>query len=395
MLYCRGKTGYTLCLFFFFVIIIRYFKWENTNEMNKKNIVYILLCILLIFCVGCGKDKKDNTEAEQNVKQDMQTDSTDTKQEAIATADVPEKDADGFIVTDDYVKTTEMTVNVRVSPSTDAAIYKLLEEGAVIQRTGYNDEWTRVWIDNTNFYVYSDYVVETEAPEGVEEESSEEETTEQETEDEKTRVKKIVIDPANQANVNAAQEQLGPGSEATKQGATTGSVGVAYGTKEYELNLQYANLLKAELENRGYEVYITRESNNVNMTNKERAEFANDSGATVFIRLQVNYSSNNDMTGVMALCMSDDSPYNSELYAESYELSTRIIQGITEATGAVNHGIYESEEMTAINWSEIPVAVINLGFISNANEEASLVSDEYKATMIDGIANGIDYYFGE
>ena len=107
----------------------------------------------------------------------------------------------------------------------------------------------------------------------------------------------------------------------------------------------------------------------------------------------MNYSSNSNLSGVMAVCMPPDSRYNNNLYKESNELSTRILQGIVEKTGAVNQGIYETEGMTAINWSQIPVAVIELGFLSNADEEEKLLSDEYKEKMITGIADGLDYYF--
>ncbi|MBO5424853.1 MAG: N-acetylmuramoyl-L-alanine amidase [Lachnospiraceae bacterium] len=359
----------------------------------KRILIYALFVILLLFCVGCGK--KDNKtavtdETSESVRQDVHIDNMQVDSETNESPDITVDEA-GFTVTDDYVKTSGMTVNVRVSPSTDATIYQMLEDGVVLKRTGYNDQWTRVKIDGTDFYIHSDYVVETEPPEEpiVDEKIDIASPSDAASE----KVKRVVIDPGNQANPNAAQEQIGPGSEETKQGISSGKVGVAYGTKEYELNLVYANLLKAELEKRGYEVILTRDSNNVDLTNKQRAEFANQSGATVFIRIQMNYSSNDDLTGVMALCMSEASQYNAELYTESYALSTRLLQGITESTNAINHGIYETNEMTCINWSEIPVAVIKLGFLSNAGEEANLVSDEYKNKLVQGIANGIDYYF--
>ena len=49
--------------------------------------------------------------------------------------------------------------------------------------------------------------------------------------------------------------------------------------------------------------------------------------------------------------------------------------------------------MVAFNWSEIPVISIDIGFMSNATDEANLVTDWYKETMVKGIADGLDYYF--
>ena len=159
------------------------------------------------------------------------------------------------------------------------------------------------------------------------------------------------------------------------------------------MNLSYAKALKAELESRGYVVTLTREDNDVDISNQSRAKFANSSGATTFIRIQMNYSANKELSGVMAVTMTSDSPYNSELYSDSNALATRILQGVTDKTEAINHGIYETNEMTAINWSNIPVVVINLGYLSNEQDETNLLDENYFNDMVLGIADGIDYFY--
>lgn len=361
----------------------------------KKQCLFLLILILILILPGCG-GKKDKTRKINNT-----TDTTQSSlpENTVATPgqptalpeSVPEMDNEGFYVANDYVETVGETINVRTEPSTDAKIYQLLPGGAVLKRTGYNAEWTRVLIDNINLYIHSDYVVETEPP--VTEEPTEE--NEPDSDEEENRPKKIVIDPGNQPNANVVQEELGPGSLETKQGATIGAVGASTGVKEYDLNYTYAKSLKTELESRGYEVVLTRETAETEMSNKERAQFANSSGADLFIRIEMNYSANSELAGVMALTMTADSPYNSRLYTESNRLATRLLQGMVEKTGATNRGIYETNQMTGINWSNIPVTVLELGYLSNAGEEELLISDEYKGKMIDGIADGIDYYFAK
>ena len=76
-------------------------------------------------------------------------------------------DADGYYITNDYVKTLGETINVRVAASTDADIYKLLPGGEILNRVGYNEEWTKVMVDGSTFYVYSEYVIQTEPPAGT------------------------------------------------------------------------------------------------------------------------------------------------------------------------------------------------------------------------------------
>ena len=138
---------------------------------------------------------------------------------------------------------------------------------------------------------------------------------------------------------------------------------------------------------------LTRDANDVDITNQARAQLANNSGATSFIRIQMNYSANSELSGIMTMTMTGDSPYNAALHDDSYKLATRILQGATEKTGAINHGIYETNQLTAVNWSDIPVVVINLGYLSNAQDENNLLDENYRKDMINGIADGIDYFY--
>lgn len=366
-------------------------KYKHGHNIRKAFAV-LFLCGLAAL-TGCG-----NRELEIATGTDAAEDGAEAQADEMPAGDVetaentPEMDESGFYVTDDYVITVGDTINVRVEPNTDASIYELLTAGNVLKRTGYNDEWARVEIDLTSFYIYADYVEVTDPPETTEE-TTENAEEDDDAGDENSKEKTIVIDPGNQMSMNASTEQVGPGSEETKIGASAGVTGAAQGTTEYSLNLTYALALKEELEERGYTVAITRESNDVNMTNKERAEFANASGAVAYVRIKMNYSTNAALTGVMAATMGSESPYNAGLYDESHNLATRLLQGVCESTGATNHGIYESDDMTAVNWSDIPVAVIELGYLSNEEEEAKLLDADYQALVIKGLADGIDLYY--
>lgn len=369
--------------------------------MRRINRLILGLLIIVVGACGCGKGKKNNEENKTVSSSTSATTEATTEYVPVIPAsptDEVKTDEDGFIVREDYVKTIEDVVNARTKPETDAPIYRILEKGIVLERTGDNAKWTRVIIDETPFYVYSEYVEVTEPPVAEKPDTDTASDSDASSTDgmkENHKVKKIVIDAANQANPNFELEPIAPNSKTEKQCVTAGNVGIALSVKEYEINLVYAKALEQELKNRGYEVVMTRESDSADISNKQRAELANNSGASVMVRIQMNYSADTKNSGVMAICMTRNTPYNAGLYQESYELSTRLLQGILENTEAKNRGIFETEELTLINWSRIPVAVMKLGFLSNVQDEANLASEEYQKKIIEGMADGLDYYFAD
>ncbi len=346
--------------------------------MKKNRWKIYMLLAALVCCAGCGKKEKEDkdavTTAEASAEENL---ATQTEAE-----ELPDMDAEGYYIVNDSVEVSVELADVRVRAEADADIYMMADQGTILNRTGYNEMWTRVELQNTSFYVLSDAVTEITQPGG--------DTVA--TPDDAVRVKKVVIDPGNQAASSVSAETIGPGSDVTKACASEGITGSTFGTKESELNLEYALSLKAELESRGYEVVLTRESDDVDLSNQARADIANSSGASAFIRIEMNESSNAQLDGVMAVCMTADTPYNSDLYNDSRALATRLLQGITETLDITNRGIYETDEMTAINWSDIPVAEIHLGFLSNATDEGNLLTEAYKEKMITGLANGLDYF---
>ena len=106
--------------------------------------------------------------------------------------------------------------------------------------------------------------------------------------------KTIVIDPGHQTRGNPTKEPIGPGATETKAKVTTGATGISTKQKESELALKVALLLEKALKEEGYNVIMTRTTNNVNISNKERAMIANDAKADAFLRIHADsYSDSN------------------------------------------------------------------------------------------------------
>ncbi len=211
--------------------------------------------------------------------------------------------------------------------------------------------------------------------------------------DTKPKNRMIAIDAGHQSKGNNEKEPIGPGSTKTKPKVSSGTRGVATDVPEYKLNLVIALKVKEELMNRGYEVYMIRETHDVNLSNRERAEIANESGADLFIRIHADGSENSRVSGTSTLYPSKDNPYVAYLYKDSYALSKAIVDAMCDRTGAKNRGAIARDDMSGINWCTIPVSIIEMGYMSNPEEDKLMQTEEYQEKLVQGICDGIDAYY--
>ena len=205
--------------------------------------------------------------------------------------------------------------------------------------------------------------------------------------------KLIVIDAGHQAKGNSEKEPIGPGASEMKAKVTGGATGGSTGQKEYELNLAVSFYLRDELLARGYEVIMVRESHDVNLSNSERAQVANQAGADAFIRIHANGAENTSVHGTETLCQTAGNPYNSSVYPLSRNLSERVLEGIVNQTASKNKGVKETDTMSGINWCTVPTTIVEMGFLSNPEEDTLMFTEDYRKKVAVGIANGIDAYF--
>lgn len=270
---------------------------------------------------------------------------------------------------------TTDSVNIRIAPDLAADVFKVAGRREVLNRVEEADGWTKILIGNTFYYVKSDYIKEKPAP------------------GEHTGYL-IAIDAGHQAKGNSETEPTGPGSSEQKAKVAGGTRGVSSGLAEYELTLMVSLKLRDELEARGYEVLMIRESNDVNISNAERAQIANQAGADAFIRVHANGSENSGANGAMTICQSSANPYNASLHSQSKSLSTHVLDELSAATGCQKQYVWETDTMTGINWCQTPVTIVEMGYMTNPTEDLAMANESYQYKIAAGIANGIDAYFG-
>lgn len=317
--------------------------------------------------------------------------------ESQAVADLSEVESDlttasGFSDVDETVYITDDLVNIRSGCGTEYSIVARLNRGDSVKRTGSSEGWSRILYHDEVCYVMSEYV-STENPDEANVTALENRAAAQETVASNGII--VAIDAGHQAKGNSEKEPIGPGSSTMKAKVASGAVGVVTKLPEYQLTLDVSEKVKRILEERGYQVVMIRETNDVNMSNAERAQIANESGASVFVRIHANSLDSSTVHGTLSMCQTADNPYNGGLHAQSYSLSKIITDAICAATGSKNRGVQETDTMSGINWCTIPVTIVEMGFMSNPEEDQKMAQDEYQELIAAGIANGIDAYFGK
>lgn len=203
----------------------------------------------------------------------------------------------------------------------------------------------------------------------------------------------VCIDAGHQSKENTGVEPMGPGSSEMKMKCSFGAVGNWTKIPEYELNLAVSLKLQKILEARGYRVVMTRTTNDVDLSNIDRAKIAENAGADILVRVHANSFSASSANGALTMCMTKNNPYNARLYDRSRALSVYILDNLVNRTGCYKRSILEQDDMCGINWATMPVTIVEMGFMSNEKEDKLMATDAYREKLALGIADGIDEYF--
>lgn len=201
----------------------------------------------------------------------------------------------------------------------------------------------------------------------------------------------VCIDPGHQAKGDSKSEPIAPGSSNRKARVSSGTAGVATKKAEYKVNLEAALLLKDLLKAKGYEVIMTRETHAINISNAERAGISNKAHANMTIRIHCDSLNNTSKTGATLLVPSKESQHTKNIYPESYRYAVLLKQAL-ENNGIKVNAICERSDMTGFNWSQVPVVILEMGFMSNWNEDRMLSNPAYQKKLMESVVVALEHY---
>lgn len=377
-------------------IIKEWMKQNYKMNIERKKIflkwlIGIMVCCFLFSLSGCSGSTTMKTSSPSDA------DAVAVQKASEGNAYEKGLDKDGFLPCDGYVKTIRNDVKIMKSPKDGAKVFITLQKGVQLPQTGTKDKWTRVRINESYYYVETSLVEKTAVKWATESDAEKIshviflDPAKQITEDETTED----IFPAGKGQQNKTEVSSGTDAENTNPKMTAASVGVSSGTFEYDVTMNAMTLLANELKHRGYIVIMSRTNGNANLSNARRAEMANEESAELYLRFSAGGVSDPSASGIIGFITTSENQVTSGNYQKNYEVCYDILKNMTDELGTERLGIYETDTMTNLNYCDMPAVSVNIGFLSNEQDDKNLNDQKYLEKMADAAADGIDEYFEE
>ena len=171
------------------------------------------------------------------------------------------------------------------------------------------------------------------------------------------------------------------------------------GTTEAETNLKITLKVQSLLEQSGATVVLTRSDENAiydldKTTLKQkkisdihnRVKIGNESSADIFVSIHLNKISQQQYYGWQCFYKQNDE--------KSTALAKSLQENLNDSIQKENKRVsMKLDNVYIIKHVEIPISIVECGFLSNPEEETQLLSDDYQNRLAWGIYNGIIDYF--
>ena len=210
-----------------------------------------------------------------------------------------------------------------------------------------------------------------------------------------TQAPVVVVDPGHDLRGNSETEPIGPGSSTLKIKDGGGTRGVVSGLTEAELNMRVSRRVRALLERAGVRVVMTRtKTAGTSMGNIARARIANRARAGLFLRIHADGSTDPSVRGSHVLYPALRRGWTDDVYAASKRAAGVVQSEMLRALGFPDRGLQERSDFTGFNWANVPVILVEMGFMTNRTEDRLLATAAYQQRAAVGLCRGTLRFLG-
>jgi N-acetylmuramoyl-L-alanine amidase len=195
----------------------------------------------------------------------------------------------------------------------------------------------------------------------------------------------MCLDPGHASRPNLTTEPIGPGSSVRKIKDGGGAPG------EATVVLQIAWKARTVFLRRGYRVAMTRTGPRFTYGaggNVDRARFCNRRRAALMLRIHADGSTDRRAHGVSTLYPAWRRGWTDDIFRPSRRAARLVQRRVVRWTGAANRGLSRRGDLTGFNWANVPVVLVETGFMTNPTERRRLRSSRYQWRVARGLAAG-------
>jgi N-acetylmuramoyl-L-alanine amidase len=195
----------------------------------------------------------------------------------------------------------------------------------------------------------------------------------------------ICLDPGHGTApaIGRQLEPIGPGSRVTKIKDGGGAAG------ETEVVMAIARRTRTLLLRRGYRVAMTRNGPGYRGGNVERARFCNRRGAALMLRIHADGSTDPSRRGVSTLYPARRRGWTDDVYGPSLRAARAVQRSLLVSTRAPDLGLVQRSDLTGFNWADVPVILVETGFMTNPREGRLLRTSAYQWRVARGLTAGV------
>jgi N-acetylmuramoyl-L-alanine amidase len=205
----------------------------------------------------------------------------------------------------------------------------------------------------------------------------------------------VVVDPGHDLRAHVDREPIGPGSATLKIKDGGGTHGVVTGIREADLALDVSLRLRALLLRAGVHVVMTRSRTaGASMGNIARARIANRAGASLFLRVHADGHPSAAVRGTHTLVPALRAGWTDDVYRQSRRAAAIVQSELVRALGFPDRGIQERSDFTGFNWADVPVILVEMGFMTNPVEDRELARPAVRQRAALGLCRGSLRFLG-